>query len=278
VEDKPMTAKTKTKLEVTWEDLLRKAVRDPGLIHEAYSRFHGYSIGNQFLALIQCAERDIPPGPIATYKAWQTLGRQVRKGEQAIVLWQPLSGKRKEVDEKTGEETTRPFTYFRLRSHWFVMSQTDGPEIEWPEVPEWKLGRALEGLSIEQVPFAILSGNPQGYATDGKIAINPMAVMPMKTAIHEIAHNVLGHVKDGERIVDGEILSRNAVEVEAESVAMIVSDALGLSGQEYSRGYIQNWWNSGEDIPENMARRIFSAANKIIQAGREDGLDKDEDE
>jgi len=263
-----MTAKTREKMEVTWQDLLRKAVHEPGLIHEGYSRFHNYSIGNQLLAMWQCAERDIEPGPISTYNGWKALGRQVKHGEKAIVLWQPLSGKKREVDEKTGEENIKPFLYFALNARWFVLGQTDGPEIEWPELPEWKIDHALESLGIKQVPFEMLNGNPQGYANEGEIAINPMAVMPMKTAIHEIAHNVLGHVSGGGRIVDGEKLARNVREVEAESVAMIVCDALELPGQEYSRGYIQNWWQSGEEIPEPTARRIFSAANKIIQAGR----------
>ena len=45
-------------------DLLQKAVSEPGTISKAYSAFHGYSIGNQVLALIQCAERGVTPGPI----------------------------------------------------------------------------------------------------------------------------------------------------------------------------------------------------------------------
>ena len=36
---------------VSWAALLDEAVRKPGYIHEAYSRFHSYSLGNQLLAL-----------------------------------------------------------------------------------------------------------------------------------------------------------------------------------------------------------------------------------
>lgn len=39
---------------VSWAALLEEAVKKPGFIHEAYSRFHNYSIGNQLLALFQC--------------------------------------------------------------------------------------------------------------------------------------------------------------------------------------------------------------------------------
>jgi hypothetical protein len=60
-------------------------------------------------------------------------------------------------------------------------------------------------------------------------------------------------------------LSRNIREVEAESVALICCEALGLPGAEFSRGYIQHW---GSEIPEKSARRIFTAADKILKAGR----------
>ena len=58
---------TERKAMVSWAALLDEAVRKPGFIHEAYSRFHNYSLGNQLLALFQCFERGIQPGPLATW-------------------------------------------------------------------------------------------------------------------------------------------------------------------------------------------------------------------
>jgi hypothetical protein len=69
--------------ETTWSDLLRDAVSIPGKLLEAYTAFHNFSVGNSLLALFQCYERDVTPGPLNTYKGWQQLGRQVRKGEKA---------------------------------------------------------------------------------------------------------------------------------------------------------------------------------------------------
>src|SRR5438094_6243122 len=79
-------------------DLLTRALTEPGMISQAYSAFHGYSIGNQILALIQCAERGIAPGPIATFKGWKDKGRSVRKGERAIVLCMPVTCKRRRTN------------------------------------------------------------------------------------------------------------------------------------------------------------------------------------
>ena len=66
---------------------------------------------------------------------------------------------------------------------------------------------------------------------------------------------------------DGETLPRSLKEAEAESVALICLESLGMPGAEYCRGYIQNWL-SGAEIPERSAQRIFSAADKILKAGR----------
>src|ERR1700745_3910711 len=77
--------------ETTWSDLLRDAVSTPGKLLEAYTAFHNYSVENSLLALFQCYERGITPGPLNTYKGWQQLGRQARKGEKAIVLCMSLA-------------------------------------------------------------------------------------------------------------------------------------------------------------------------------------------
>jgi hypothetical protein len=37
---------------------------------------------------------------------------------------------------------------------------------------------------------------------------------------------------------------------------------------EFSRGYIQHWWGSGNPIPERSAQRILKVANQILVAGR----------
>src|SRR5437868_2390219 len=130
-----MHGKNTTQPDTTkWSDLLREAVSKPGMILEAYNAFYGYSIGNQMLALMQCQMRGLRPGPISTYPGWQAKGRQVRRGEKAIVLCMPLTCKRKAENEGEREEC---FTRFVYKPHWFVMSQTDGEQVEIPTTPEW---------------------------------------------------------------------------------------------------------------------------------------------
>ena len=82
---------TREKLQLLWGDLLQAAVRDPGLLLDAYSRFHGYSLGNRLAALWQCHSRGLEPGPIHTYQGWKQLGYQVKSGEKALWLCMPLT-------------------------------------------------------------------------------------------------------------------------------------------------------------------------------------------
>jgi hypothetical protein len=100
------------------------------------------------------------------------------------------------------------------------------------------------------------------------IAVSPVAAMPWKTCLHEIAHILLGHTTEGEQ-ADSDTTPRNVREVEAEAVAMLCCAALGLPGVEFSRGYIQSYWTAGAEIPERCAQRILKAADQILKAGRE---------
>src|SRR5207248_6188448 len=87
-----------------------------------------------------------------------------------------------------------------------------------------------------------------------------------KTTFHELAHVLLGHTGEGEQN-DGELTPRNLRECEAESVALLCCAALDLPGVEFSRGYIQSYWGTGNPIPERSAQRILKAADSILKAG-----------
>jgi antirestriction protein ArdC len=155
-------------LNVSWQNILRDAITRPGTIHEAYSRFHNYSIGNQLLALFQCSARGLQPGPIATFMRWKELGRYVRKGEKALTLCMPVTCKAKHStrDEKGQEaEQEIAFTRFVYRNNWFVVAQTEGAEFKPEPLPDWDETRALAALAIERIPFDDLDGNTQGFVS-----------------------------------------------------------------------------------------------------------------
>jgi antirestriction protein ArdC len=261
---------TEGKSIVSWAALLDQAVTRPGFIHEAYSRFTNYSLGNQLLALLQCHQRGLQPGPLASFQRWKNLGRHVKRGERALLLCVPMTCKRtKSVTAEDGTEKDEvfAFTHFTYKSHWFVLSQTEGAEYVPPTIPEWDSEMALQNLNIKRIAFESLDGNVQGYAKTGRrVAVSPIAALPHKTLFHETAHVTLGHVNETD-LSESEITPRDVREVEAEAVALLCCESLALSGVEFSRGYIQSW-SQGQPITERSAQRIFHAADQILRAGR----------
>ena len=249
---------------VAWSSLLSEAVSKPGVISSAYSTFHNYSIGNQLLAWSQLHSRGLDLSPIATYKTWQSLGRQVKKGEKALALVMPVTiSKKDEAGEKTGD----CFQAFVIKNNWFALSQTDGEDFQHEKASrEWDKAKALESLGISEVSFDYADGNCQGYAKGKTIAVNPIAALPHKTRFHELAHVVLGHTTEN-TMQDDEKTPRDIREVEAEAVAYILCSLLDLPGLDESRGYIQSWL-SGSEITDKSAQKIFGAAEKILKAGK----------
>ncbi len=246
-----------------WSDLLSAAVTEPGLILKAYSAFHGYSLGNQIAAMVQCQMRGIQPGPINTFVGWKNLNRHVKRGEKAIWLCMPLTRKVKGDTDK--DETV--ITTFVWKPNWFVLPQTEGEPVQEQQIPAWNKEKALAALGITQTEFTHTDGNTQGYARKREIAISPLAAMPHKTLFHEMAHIELGHTAESE-FTDSEHTPRSLREAEAEAVALLLCESLELAGGEYCRGYIQNWL-AGDVIPEKSAQKIFGAADRILRAGRD---------
>ena len=248
---------------VAWSTMLQDAVTQPGIISKCYSTFHQYSMGNQLLAWSQLTARDMGLSPLATYKRWSELGRQVKKGEKAIALVMPVTINKK---DGAGEKTGECFQWFTLKNNWFSLDQTEGTEYNpEPVIPAWDKNKALETLQILEIGFEGLNGNSQGYAQGKNIAINPVAALPHKTRFHELAHVVLGHTLES-TMSDDDRTPKDIREVEAESVAYILCSVLNLPGLIESRGYIQSWL-SGAEISDKSAQRIFGVADKILKAG-----------
>jgi hypothetical protein len=161
----------------------------------------------------------------------------------------------------------RPKTFFMWKPRWFVLAQTEGDAVPAQmQIPSWDKVRALDTLGVREVPFTHTDGNVQGYARGRTVAVSPLAQLPAKTLLHELAHLQLGHcVADGEDRLD---LPKTLTEAEAEAVALLCLEALDLPGAEYARGYIQAWYGRGKVLPDASAQRIFKAADTILRAGR----------
>jgi hypothetical protein len=253
--------------QATWGELLREAVEKPGRMLEAYTAFHNYSFGNALLTLGQCIRRNLQPGPLNTYQGWLERKRQVRKGERNHPLHaHAVQENRRDRWCPGGNSQTANLLRLPVSGYWFVLAQTEGEDTSIPPTPGFDIDTALCALNITRAPFDELNGNIQGFAHGREIAVNPVAGLPHKTTFHEIAHIVLGHTAS-ERFVDSEQTARHIREVEAESVALICCETLGLDGADFCRGYIQHWLKTEKEIPNQSAARIFAATTSILKAG-----------
>ena len=250
-----------------WAELLKKAVEDPGTIAKGFALFHRYSIGNQILIMEQCYIKGIAPGPVATYKQWKELGRQVKKGAKALYMQVPCIYKAKK-DTETQEELPPILKGFRYQKLWFVLSETEGLDFEIEEQPpKWDSKQAMKVLAIQEIPFSRVNGNIAGYARGRELAINPIAEGKVMVRLHEMAHIVLGHTEN--ITISSMISERNNQEVEAESVAFICGNILGLPCMSDSTGAYSelakrkrdkpcygpaDFWSSGQNLKSGATR------------------------
>ena len=147
-----------------------------------------------------------------------------------------------------------------------MLAQTEGEDTPIPPIPGFDIDTALCALNITRTTFDELNGNIQGFAIGREIAVNLVAGLPYKTTFHEVAHVVLGHTTT-EKLVDSERTARHIREVDAESVALICCETLGLEGADFCRAYIQHWLKTEKEILNRSAARIFAAATSILKAG-----------
>ncbi len=239
------------------------------------SRFHTYSFGNTMMIALQCPTAS----RVAGYETWKKVGRQVKKGEKGIPIFAPVGlGKAKERNEETGEEkVVRTWLRFKI-VYVFDVSQTEGddlPTITRP-IPETPFATNIEALrtvalgldgivsSIDVRARELGDSRTAGgwYCRDTKAIVvvdEGSDAAKFRVLVHEVAHAIL-HGDDDHH-------ARPEREVEAESVAFVVCDALGLDTSCKSFGYVASWMtDAGPDAIKSSADRIAKAAKLILDA------------
>lgn len=233
------------------------------------SKFHAYSANNLMLILIQRPDAT----QVASYRKWQELGRQVRKGEHSIGIFAPMT--RTRTDEATGDRKTW-VSGFKVVSV-FDVSQTDGdPLPEDPARPVLLEGDAPQGL-LDSLT-AIVTGHgyslrfgptergENGYTRPSdKVVQVTEGLSPaqtVKTLAHEIAHMLL-HVD--EDVLNAEALAhRGVAEVEAESTAHLVMAEHGVATDAYTLPYVAGWSDGKPEVVAKTADRVVKTARTIL--------------
>lgn len=235
------------------------------------ARFHRYSCNNLLLVYAQRPDAT----NVAGYRHWQTLGRQVRRGEHGIAILAPCTRRVTDTDDATGETADHTVVRGFRAVTVFDIAQTDGDPLPTPAAPALVDGDApahlLErlaaeitaaGFTYDRAALSLIHAGANGLTdyTTRTVTVRPDLpdAHAAKTTAHELAH-VLMH---GPNRAAG--MTRAQVEVEAESVAYIVCTAAGLDPASYSFPYVAGW--SGGDIARvtTTATRVVDAAGTII--------------
>jgi len=225
-------------------------------------RFHSYSFGNILLIWSQRPTAT----HVAGYRAWLSLGRQVRKGEKGIAIVAPmrLRTTAKTAGNGTGTSTESEEERVRFRiAHVFDVAQTDGESLPEFAKVEGDPGPMLERLrSFAAGKGIIVSTDPSlttamGASHGGRITLRPglTAAEEFSTLAHEIAHELL-HQNAAVRP------DQSVRELEAEAVALAVSTAAGLSSGTASRDYIHLYQGDPERLLQCL-NRVRSVAHEI---------------
>ena len=230
------------------------------------AKFHNYSFNNTMLIAMQRPDATL----VTSYKNWQSMGRQVMKGEKGITIIAPAPYK-KMKEKEVLEENQRPIMgtdgkpkteqvevivpHFKAVTV-FDIAQTSGepiqilaPELLTAAVQDFdSFMQAIQKISPVPIRFDEIDGNANGYYhnADKEIVIKKglSESQTLKTAIHETAHAKLHDKEIMESL--GVEKDRLTKEVEAESVAYCVCSSFGLDTSDYSFPYIAGWSSSRE--------------------------------
>lgn len=227
----------------------------------AMGRFHNYSFGNVMLIFMQKPDAS----HVAGFNTWRKLGRFVQKGEKGIVIIAPMLIKPKEAEKPAeGEEATM----LRFKAVYvFDVTQTDGePLPEFARVGGNPNGHTerLKGFVTQQgiaIEYAETLLGADGRSHGGRIEIlsSLSPAEEFRVLTHELAHELLHR---GDRRSQ---TTKTIRETEADAVAFVVCQAIGLDTGTTTADYIQ-LYNGDTDTLAASLDYIQKTAAEIIAA------------
>ena len=240
------------------------------------SKFYNYSFGNTILIYSQNPEASYVKG----YKAWNQLGRYVKKGSKGLVILAPCFKKtevfkepenKSEYHDAEGEkETKKVISGFRV-TYVYDIADTDGSDEYLPVLVKGLAGNSDAEKEIYEKLVRFISTEHQvkevtGTASKGSYNLDTGVIcvrgdleylQRIKTLLHEYAHAL-----DFKMHPEPDV-SRNRRELIAESVAFVVAMRLGLDTSSYSMSYIKSWLKDVDEL-KIIADTVQKVSARII--------------
>lgn len=248
------------------------------------AKFHHYSARNIDLIYAQ----DPQATQVAGFKQWQTdFNRTVNKGAKSIRIAAPIIKKLTPAEQKrldtTDERAIVGYRYLPI----FDVAQTSGdPVLSAKDFVKENLAdhqnvtslynafkdylNQQTDLKVSEVPLATLNG-AKGYfqPSTNEIVIGsdePDNALKLKTLYHEYAHSQLHGLKSAFKD-----RPRAYQETQAEAVAYVAMQNIGVDTSNYSLGYVATWAKDKVVIHSALSE-IQQVSNKVIELS--DGLTK----
>ena len=240
------------------------------------AQFYNYSFGNAMLIFSQNPNATYVKG----YKAWNKLGRYVKRGSKGLAILAPCirkvevfkepENKNLYHDEEAEKEIWKVVSGFRI-AYVYDIADTDGDDSMLPVLMTGLAGNSEQEKEIYERLLGVISKGHcvqevSGTASKGSFNLETKVIslrddleylQKIKTLLHEYAHllDFQMHPEDD--------ISRNRRELIAESVAFIVSLRLGLDTSRYSMSYIKSWLKDKEEL-KIIADSVQKIAYTII--------------
>ena len=248
------------------------------------AKFHRYSARNIDLIYAQNPQAT----QVAGFKQWQTaFNRTVNRGEKAIRIAAPIIKKLTPAEKKrldtTDERAIVGYRYLPV----FDVSQTSGePVLSAKDFVKENLAdhqnvtslynafkdylNQQTDLKVSEAPLETLNG-AKGYfqPSTNEIVIGgdePDNALKLKTLYHEYAHSQLHGLKSAFKD-----RPRAYQETQAEAVAYVAMQNIGVDTGNYSLGYVATWAKDKAVIHSALSE-IQQVSNKVIELS--DGLTK----
>mgnify|MGYP003365284551 FL=1 len=251
---------------------------------DTVAKFYRYSQRNIDLIYSQ----NPSASQVAGFKKWQNdFKRSVNKGEKGIRIAAPIIKKLTPAEQKrldtTEEKAIVGYRYIPV----FDISQTSGePVLSAKDFVKENLAdhqnvtslynafkdylNQQTDLKVSEVPLATLNG-AKGYfqPSTNEIVIGgdePDNALKLKTLYHEYAHSQLHGLKSAFKD-----RPRAYQETQAEAVAYVAMQNIGVDTSNYSLGYVATWAKDKAVIHSALSE-IQQVSNKVIELS--DGLTK----
>lgn len=246
------------------------------------ARYPTYSPSNVLLIATQRPDAT----RVAGIRTWNSLGRHVTKGEHGIAILAPCAYRTR--DDEPSPESSDPVPPpdddasppRRLRGfqvvHVFDVSQTEGdplpdcaPELLTGDAPRhlWDHLAGLvrgDGYTLERGPCP---SGVNGYTVFAGLRVRVRDDVDPAQAVKTLAHEV-GHIRAEHatrfREYASDPVCRGQAELEAESIAYIVTTDAGMTSDPYSAPYVAGWSDGDTARIRDCLSRVVTVARGMI--------------